>query len=42
MEVGDRAIDIQVARIRKKLGGGEFIQTVRGVGYSLSCDIEDF
>ncbi len=42
LEVGDRAIDIQVARIRKKLGGGDFIQTVRGVGYSLSCDIEDF
>lgn len=42
LEVGDRAIDIQVARIRKKLGGGAFIQTVRGVGYSLNCVIEDF
>lgn len=41
LEVGDRAIDIQIARIRKKLGGGEVIQTVRGVGYSLNCDIED-
>ncbi|MBL8713101.1 MAG: response regulator transcription factor [Alphaproteobacteria bacterium] len=40
-EVGDRAIDIQVARIRKKLGASELIQTVRGVGYSLNCDIED-
>ncbi len=40
-EVNDRAIDIQIARIRKKLGGGEWIQTVRGVGYSLNCDIED-
>ncbi len=40
-DVSDRVIDIQIARIRKKLGGGALIQTVRGVGYSLSCDIED-
>lgn len=40
LEVGDRAIDIQIARIRKKLGDTDLIQTVRGVGYSLGCDIE--
>lgn len=35
----DRAIDIQVARIRKKLGdNGELIKTIRGVGYMLSTD----
>lgn len=33
----DRAVDVQVARLRKKLppkpGGGEWIETVRGEGY---------
>jgi DNA-binding response OmpR family regulator len=29
----DRAIDIQIARIRKKLGEGDTIKTVRGAGY---------
>jgi len=41
-DVYDRAIDIQVARIRKKLspatGEKEVIKTVRGVGYMLSTD----
>lgn len=34
-EAYDRAIDIQIARIRKKLGGdnADLIKTVRGVGY---------
>ncbi|MBI1301925.1 MAG: response regulator [Alphaproteobacteria bacterium] len=34
----DRAIDIQIARIRKKLGDekGEIIKTVRGIGYMFS------
>lgn len=34
--VTDRSIDVQVAGLRKKLGpAGEFIETVRGVGYRL-------
>jgi two-component system, OmpR family, alkaline phosphatase synthesis response regulator PhoP len=34
--ITDRAIDVQVANLRKKLGdGGEMIETVRGVGYRL-------
>lgn len=32
--VTDRAVDVQVAGLRKKLGdAGEYVQTVRGVGY---------
>jgi two-component system, OmpR family, alkaline phosphatase synthesis response regulator PhoP len=32
--VTDRAVDVQVAGLRKKLGGAaEYVQTVRGVGY---------
>lgn len=39
-DVYDRAIDIQIARLRKKLGDddGEIIKTVRGVGY-MFCGI---
>lgn len=34
--VTDRAVDVQVAGLRKKLGDfGEFVETVRGVGYRL-------
>jgi len=34
--VTDRSIDVQIAGLRKKLGGaGEYIETVRGVGYRL-------
>ncbi len=34
--VTDRAIDVQVANLRKKLGGcGDYIETVRGVGYRM-------
>lgn len=44
-DVYDRAIDIQVARIRKKLvsndtGAGDIIKTVRGVGYMLTSKVE--
>jgi len=36
----DRAIDIQIARIRKKIGdSGDVIKTVRGVGYMFSGTI---
>lgn len=35
----DRAIDIQIARLRKKLGDdGTIIKTVRGVGYMLTAE----
>lgn len=41
-DVYDRAIDIQIARIRKKLvpatGDKEIIKTIRGVGYMLSTE----
>jgi DNA-binding response OmpR family regulator len=44
LNVGDRAIDIQIARIRKKIGDGpkepEIIRTARGVGYTLDCKVE--
>ncbi|MCK4857271.1 MAG: response regulator transcription factor [candidate division Zixibacteria bacterium] len=34
--IADRAIDVQVANLRKKLGEyGHYIQTVRGVGYRM-------
>ncbi|MEK7795804.1 MAG: winged helix-turn-helix domain-containing protein, partial [Candidatus Hydrogenedentota bacterium] len=32
--VTPRAVDVQIAGLRKKMGdAGEFIETVRGVGY---------
>ncbi len=32
--VTDRAVDVQIAGLRKKLGAyGKYIETVRGVGY---------
>jgi two-component system phosphate regulon response regulator PhoB len=35
-DVTDRSVDVQIAGLRKKLGGaGDHIQTVRGVGYRL-------
>lgn len=34
-EVFDRAIDVTISRLRKKLGDGELIRTVRGEGYVL-------
>ena len=40
----DRAIDNQVARLRKKIerdpSNPKLIKTVRGVGYSLACDVK--
>jgi two-component system OmpR family response regulator len=41
-ETFDRAVDVQISRIRQKLNSGEedCIRTVRGVGYMLDADIE--
>lgn len=39
----DRAIDIHVSRLRRKLterGGGDLIRTVRGAGYSLAVSVQ--
>jgi len=37
--VNDRSIDVQIAGLRKKLGAaGEYIETVRGVGYRFKQD----
>jgi len=40
----DRAIDVAVSRLRRKLGGGEadtsLIKTVRGGGYVLAAEVE--
>jgi DNA-binding response OmpR family regulator len=40
----DRAIDNQIARLRKKLGAGQKtafpIKTLRGLGYMLACDVK--
>lgn len=41
-EAFDRAIDVQVSRLRRKLagcGGGDAIQTVRGQGYLFAADV---
>lgn len=38
-EAYDRAIDIQVARLRKKLDEPDLIKTVRGVGYMFCSEI---
>ena len=35
--VTDRAVDVQIAGLRKKLGGaGQYIETIRGVGYKFN------
>lgn len=40
-EVSDRSVDVQVVGLRKKLGqAGDYIQTVRGVGYRLDLPQE--
>ena len=43
LNVGDRAIDIQITRIRRKLGDDAkepaLIKTVRGIGYMLGCEV---
>ena len=37
--ITDRAIDVQIANIRKKLGtAGELVETLRGVGYRMRDD----
>lgn len=43
LEPFDRAIDVQVSRLRRKIdGGGELIKTVRGAGYIFASDVERF
>ena len=43
LEPFDRAIDVQVSRLRRKIdGGGELIKTVRGAGYIFAPDVERF
>jgi len=42
-EVYDRAVDVQVGRLRRKLeaeGGAQLIRTDRGVGYTLTTPVE--
>lgn len=40
-ETFDRAIDVQVSRLRRKIeDGGELIRTVRGAGYMFSAAVE--
>ena len=41
--VGERAVDVHISRLRKKLGDDPptRIRTVRGVGYVLSRSAED-
>lgn len=44
LNVNDRAIDIQIGRIRRKIGDKgktQLITTVRSVGYMLACDTEN-
>lgn len=42
----DRAIDIQIARIRKKIGDnakdGQLLKTIRGIGYMFTGDTKSF
>lgn len=37
----DRSIDVHISSLRKKLGGGERIKTVRGLGYLYACPAPD-
>lgn len=41
-DIFDRAMDVQISRLRKKLddGGGELISTLRGEGYRLNARVE--
>jgi DNA-binding response OmpR family regulator len=45
-DIFDRSIDVQVARLRKKLevdpGQPQIIQTERGIGYVFSLPVEPF
>jgi two-component system OmpR family response regulator len=36
----DRSIDVQLSRLRRKLGDDDLIRTVRGGGYLFSADVE--
>jgi two-component system OmpR family response regulator len=41
LEPFDRAIDVQVSRLRRKFGAsGDLIKTVRGAGYLFAADVE--
>jgi two-component system OmpR family response regulator len=43
LEPFDRAIDVQVSRLRRKIeDDGELIKTVRGAGYIFAPDVERF
>ncbi|WP_373504717.1 response regulator [Aestuariivirga sp.] len=43
LEPFDRAIDVQVSRLRRKIeDGGELIKTVRGAGYIFAPNVERF
>lgn len=43
LEPFDRAIDVQVSRLRRKFGdSGDIIKTVRGAGYLFAADVERF
>jgi DNA-binding response OmpR family regulator len=41
--VGDRAVDVHISRLRKKLGddAATRIRTVRGVGYTLARAVDE-
>jgi DNA-binding response OmpR family regulator len=43
VSVGERAVDVHISRLRKKLGddAAQRIRTVRGVGYVLARSAED-
>lgn len=44
LNINDRAVDIQIARVRRKIGDGKnnpLIKTVRGAGYMLACETEE-
>ena len=36
--VTERAVDVQIVGLRKKLGDADLIETVRGVGYKFKCN----
>ena len=43
LEPFDRAIDVQVSRLRRKIGdNGDLIKTVRGAGYLFSASVERY
>ncbi|NKC01493.1 MAG: response regulator [Pseudomonadales bacterium] len=40
-EAFDRSVDVQLSRLRKKLGNGDLIKTVRGGGYQFSAEVTE-